>query len=327
MPAPVNLIVGKEGLLIDRARLAIIAAVRRTAATPSDPDGRAVPVSELRGGDVTTTELVELLSPSLFGEDRVVVLTDCDAAGKEPAELIVQAAKDPAPGITVILQHSGEGRQKKMVAELRKAGAELFEAHELKNKELPGFVRNEFASHRLRPSPDVVTAVLDAVGSDLRELATAISQLAADTAGNVTVEAVRTYYGGTAEVSGFEVAELALQGRGPEALAQARRAIQLGVPHVLLASALSGMVGDVARLHAARGVNPNRDARSFGMAPWKMEKTSRLAQRWSTPAIARAAEIIADLDADVKGWAADPEYAVEKAVVEIAGLAKQSHRR
>ena len=57
MPAPVNVIVGKEGLLIDRARLAIIAAVRRSAATAGDPDGRAVPITDLRGGDVTTTEL------------------------------------------------------------------------------------------------------------------------------------------------------------------------------------------------------------------------------------------------------------------------------
>ena len=63
------------------------------------------------------------------------------------------------------------------------------------------------------------------------------------------------------------------------------------------------------------------------MAPWKLEKTQKLAQRWSTPAIARAAEIIADLDAGVKGWAADPEFAVEKAVADIARLAQQSHRR
>lgn len=326
MAAPVNLIVGKEGLLIDRARLAIMAAVRRAAATPADPEGQSVPVTNLRAGDVTTTELVDLLSPSLFGEDRIIVLTDCDAAGKEPADLIVQAAGDPAPGITLILQHSGEGRQKKMVAALRKAGAELFEATELKRNQLPEFVRGEFESHGLRVSRDVVDALLDSVGSDLRELATAVSQLVSDTGGKVGVEDVRTYYGRTAEVSGFEVAELALAGRGPEALALARRALQLGVPHVLLASALSGMVGDVARLHAVRGVGP-RDAGRFGMAPWKLEKTHRLARRWSTPSIARAAQIIADLDAGVKGSAADPEYAVEKAVVGIAALANDSHRR
>src|SRR5699024_642796 len=117
----------------------IIAAVRRSAATAGDPDGRSVPITDLRGGDVTTTDLVELLSPSLFGEDRIIVLTDCDAAGKEPADLIVQAAADPAPGITLILQHSGEGRQKKMVDELRKTGAQLFEAHPVKRGQLPEF--------------------------------------------------------------------------------------------------------------------------------------------------------------------------------------------
>ncbi|APT90271.1 hypothetical protein CSPHI_03390 [Corynebacterium sphenisci DSM 44792] len=324
--APVNLIVGKEGLLIDRARLSIIAAVRRGAATPADPGGRDVPVDQLRAGEITTVELVNLLSPSLFGEDRVVVLTDCDEAGKEPADLVLQAARDPAPGITLILQHSGGGRQKKMVPALRKAGAAVFEAAEIPRRELPGFVTGEFRGHGLRVSPDVVGAILDAVGSDPRELATAVDQLVADTGGEVTVEAVRTYYGASAEVSGFEIAELALAGRGPEALARARRALQIGVPHVLLAAALSGMVGDIARLHGARSVSKS-DAGTYKMPPWKLEKTHRLARRWSTPAIARATEIVLELDAGVKGELPDPDYAVEHAILEVARLAHASHRR
>ena len=113
--APVNLIVGKEELLKDRARLAIVAAVRAQAATESDPGGRSVPVTTIRAGDMTTVDAVELFSPSLFGDDRIVVVTDCQDAGKEPAKLLMDSVKDPAPGITLILLHSGEGRQKKMV--------------------------------------------------------------------------------------------------------------------------------------------------------------------------------------------------------------------
>ena len=325
--APVNLIVGKEELLKDRARLAIVAAVRAEAATDSDPQGRAVPVTTIRAGDMTAADAVELFSPSLFGDDRIIVITDCADAGKEPAGLVLDAAKDPAPGITMILLHSGEGRQKKMVPDLRKAGARLFDAEPLKRGQLPGFVGEEYASHGVRARKDVVEATLDAVGTDLRELATAISQLVADTAGKVTVDAIRTYYGASAEVSGFEIAELALTGNAARALAKMRRALQLGMPAPLLAAAMTSMVGDVARLHGARGINANRDARKYGMAPWKIEKTARLASKWSTPAIARAMLIAADLDADSKGHTRTPEVSLERAVVQIAELAHLSHRR
>ncbi len=324
--AAVNLIVGKEPLLIDRARLSVIQAVRRGAATESDPHGRAIPVSTIRGGDITPSEVIELLSPSLFGEDRIVVITDVADAGKEPAELIVDAVKDPAPGVTLILQHSGEGRQKKLVAQLRQLGAVQFDANSLRRGELPEFVRNEFRSHGVSPSRQVVETVLDAVGSDLRELATAISQLAADTAGDVTPEAVRTYYGNTAEVSGFDIAELALSGNAAQALAKTRRALQVGVPPVLLASAVTTTVGDVAKLHAARGVNARRDAATYGMPPWKLEKTLRVARRWSTDCIARAEVIAARLEHAVKGGSRSPEYVIEKSVLEIARLAHRSHR-
>lgn len=326
-PAPVNLIVGKEGLLIDRTRLAIIAAVRRAAATDSDPEGRAVPVDQLRAGDVTMVELTDLLSPSLFGEDRVVVLTDCDAAGAEPAKLIVDAAKDPVPGITLILQHSGGGRQKKMVPELRKAGATLFEAEEIKARDLPQFVRMELDRVGVKASGQTVNTILDAVGSDPRELATAISQLAADTGGKITPTAVRTYYGASAEVSGFEVAELALSGQGAEALAKMRRGIQLGIQPVMLASAITRMTGEVARLHGVRSVNPNRDAQTYGMPPWKLKKTHGLARRWSTPAMARAVRVAAGLEYSVKGGTRNQGYALEQTVLEIARLANGSHRR
>jgi DNA polymerase III subunit delta len=68
----------------------------------------------------------------------------------------------------------------------------------------------------------------------------------------------------------------------------------------------------------------NRGAKSFelagvlGMAPWQIDKARRQLSGWSPRGIANAVAAIAQADAEVKGAAVDPIYALERAVQEIA---------
>jgi DNA polymerase-3 subunit delta len=320
MDRMIHLIVGSEDFLAERIRHRVVEDARVAA---GDPD---LPAETRKASEVDAPELAELLSPSLFAEDRIIVVTGLADAAKETATLIEQAVADPAPGITLILQHTGKGRQKGLVTSLPKKAPkgelEVHGAEELKGRERTAFVDREFRDAGVRVSPDVTAALLDAVGSDLRELASAVSQLIADTGGKVTAADVHRYYQGTAEVSGFDVADLAAAGRVDRAVGAARRALQLGVPHVLLASALSGVVGDIARVHGAGRINARTQAKDFGMPPWKLEKTVRTARAWTPAAVAAAVQVVAELDAGVKGHAADPEYAVEDAVRRVATLAR-----
>src|SRR5205807_8339616 len=96
---------------------------------------------------------------------------------------------------------------KDLPAALRKAGAEVIECPKVtKPADREAFVRAEVRRAGGRIDPAGVTALVDAVGSDLRELAAAASQLVADTAGAVDQPAVRRYHRGRAEVTGFAVA-------------------------------------------------------------------------------------------------------------------------
>ena len=63
-----------------------MSAILRTAQASAGAD--EVPVNRLRAGDVSTNELAELLSPSLFAEERVVILESADEAGKDAVALI-----------------------------------------------------------------------------------------------------------------------------------------------------------------------------------------------------------------------------------------------
>jgi DNA polymerase-3 subunit delta len=309
-----HLVLGDEELLVERAVSAVLIDARAAAGTGD------VPVDKLRAGEVTASELGELLSPSLFADERVVVLEAAAEAGKDAAALIGSAAADLPAGTVLIVVHSGGGRAKALADAIRKLGAQVHQCARItKAGERADFVRAEFRSHGLDVDDDVVTAFVDAVGNDLRELAAACSQLVADTGGRVDVAAIRRYHSGKADVTGFEIADKAVVGDVAGSLEALRWAMLQGVPHVLVADALAEAVHTIARVGAVSG-DPYRLAGELGMPPWRVQKAQRQARKWSTDSVATAMRLVAMLNADVKGAAADADYVLEATTRRVAEL-------
>jgi len=311
-PSPLHLIVGEEELLVERA---VQAAV--TAARLADPD---VELRRVHAAQLTDAELAELASPSLFAESRVLVLDAAHEAGKDAADAIAGYLRDPADGLTVVLVHNGGGRGKPLLDAARAAGATVVECPKItRPSDREAFVRGEVRRLGGKTDPAAVAALIEAVGSDLRELAAAAGQLVADTGGALTEQAVRRYHRGKAEVTGFVVAEKAVTGDRAGALEALRWAMLHGVPHVLVADALADAVRTVARVSGASqaGGDPYRMAQQLGMPPWKVRKAIGQSRGWRPAALAEAMAVVAEVNADVKGVAADPDYALQRAVLRI----------
>lgn len=313
--AGLHLVLGDEELLVERA-VAEVLGVARSRAGNTD-----VPVDRLRAGEVSTSELAELLSPSLFADERVVVLEAAAEAGKDAVTLIVTAAGDLPPGTMLVVVHSGGGRAKAMADQLKKIGARVHPCARLtKPADRADFIRREFRTLKVKVDDDTVSAIIDAIGSDLRELAAACSQLVADTDGQVTAAAVRRYHSGKAEVKGFDIADKAVLGDVAGAAEALRWAMLSGEPHVVLADALAEAVHTIARVGPLSG-DPYRLAGELGMPPWRVQKAQKQSRRWSRDRVAQAMRVVAALNADVKGAAADADYALERAVRRVAELA------
>ncbi|UXA20848.1 DNA polymerase III subunit delta [Mycobacterium sp. SMC-4] len=309
-----HLVLGDEELLVERAVGAILRQARTVAGTAD------VPVDRLRAGEVSVSELAELLSPSLFADERVVVLESAAEAGKDAVALIENAAADLPEGTVLVVVHSGGGRAKALADKLQKLGAQVHPCARItKPGERADFVRREFKALRIKADDSTVTAVLDAVGSDIRELAAACSQLVADTGGHVDAAAVRRYHSGKAEVKGFDIADKAVVGDVAGAAEALRWAMMAGEPHVVLADALAEAVHTIARVGPMSG-NHFQVASELGMPPWRVQKSQKQARRWSRDSVAEAMRLVAALNADVKGAAADADYALEKAVRKVASL-------
>lgn len=318
--AGLHLILGDEELLVDRAISEVLRAARATAGNAD------VPVDRLRAGEVSVNELAELLSPSLFADERVVVLESAAEAGKDAVELIATAAADLPPGTVLAVVHTGGGRAKALADQLKKLGAQVHPCAKIaKPAERADFVRAEFRALKVKVDDDVVTALLDAVGSDIRELAAACSQLVADTDGQIDAVAVRRYHSGKAEVTGFEIADKAVVGDIAGSAEALRWAMMAGVPHVVLADALAEALHTIARVGPLTG-DPYRLAGELGMPPWRIQKAQKQSRRWSRDKVATAIRLVAALNADVKGVAADADYALEDAVRKVAHLAAGSGR-
>lgn len=309
-----HLVLGDEELLVERAVADVLRSARQRAGTAD------VPVSRMRAGDVGAYELAELLSPSLFAEERIVVLGAAAEAGKDAAAVIESAAADLPAGTVLVVVHSGGGRTKSLANQLRSMGAQVHPCARItKVSERADFIRSEFASLRVKVDDETVTALLDAVGSDVRELASACSQLVADTGGAVDAAAVRRYHSGKAEVRGFDIADKAVAGDVAGAAEALRWAMMRGEPLVVLADALAEAVHTIGRVGPQSG-DPYRLAAQLGMPPWRVQKAQKQARRWSRDTVATAMRLVAELNANVKGAVADADYALESAVRQVAEL-------
>jgi DNA polymerase-3 subunit delta len=307
-------VLGDESFLASRVVAEVVAAARAADAQCD--------VRERDFGQLTPGALPELFSPSLFAEARVLIARDAHQMGKDLSAGLLQhataLAKDPSSGIILVVTHLGAAKGKALADGLKKAGATVTTVAKLsKLRDKLGFVKDEIRRSGGNVSDDVAASILDAVGSDLRELASVCSQLVADTGGRVDAEAVRQYHRGRADVSGFTVADAVMVGDVAGALEALRWALAIGVDPVPIADALADGIRTVARVASAGRGSAYQLAGQLGMPPWKVERAQRQGRGWTPPALATATRAAATANADVKGGADDRNYALERAVLAI----------
>jgi DNA polymerase-3 subunit delta len=320
-PPPAMLLVqGDEEFLAARA---ISQAVESAKAAAPDADVREYEASALSAGEVA-----EMVSPSLFGGRRVLVLRNGQDARKDLVTALLAYAKNPDPDVLLIVGHVGGAKGKAFADGLKSAGATVVPAVKLKShRDRVAFVRDEFRRAGGRGDEAAAEALLAAVGNDLRELAAACSQLVADTDGTISASVVSRYYRGRAEVSGFTVADAAMVGDVPGALEALRWALHVGVDPVPIADALADGVRTVARVAAAGRGNAYQLAGTLGMPAWKIERAQRQARGWNADALVDAMQAAAECNAAVKGGAEDRGYALERAVSAVAAARRSGGGR
>ena len=305
------LIHGGESVLADRALLQALSVRSDFEKTVLD------------GGDLEPGRYGEAVAPSLFAEKRVVVIRDLQDVVVEVQEEIESLFESLDPNLHLIFVHKGGVKGKGLLDKIKKLKPEIITCEPIKKAaDKEAFVREEFARHGRKISSDAISALVDATGSDTRELAAACSQISFDTnAGKAVIdeEDIAKYYQGRVEATGFDVADATLAGDPRSALIALRHALETGTDPIMIVSALTSSIRTLAKVSGApRNANAFQLAGSLGLAPWQIDKARRQLSKWSPALIAFSVQELSRADVAIKGAEADPLYALERSVVAIA---------
>lgn len=303
------LIQGAESLLADRA-------ISNVIATKAGAQSTIFSADELEVGVITDS-----LAPSLFADARVVVIKDLQDLTAECSDEVLSYLKNQDENLTLVLWHKGGVKGKALVDKIKKLNPEVIAAEAVKKEsEKSDFVRAEFKRLDRKVSTEAVNALIDSLGSDLRELSAACSQLASDVALQKVIDEndVARYQMGRVESTGFDVADAALEGNTAIALINLRNALSTGTDPVLIVSALASSLRTLAKVSgASRSVRSFELASSLAIAPWQIDKARKQLTGWSESGLIKAVVATAAADADIKGAAADPIYALERAIMTV----------
>lgn len=317
-PAPVVLVSGTENFLADRA-ISLLRDILRA-------EDASLEVSDIAADSYAPGELATLASPSLFGEPRLVRVAGVEKCTDAFISETLAYLESPAPDCYLVLRHAGGVRGKKLLDALRGGlggGIEITCGELKKDSDRTDFVMAEFRTAGRKVSASAVRALTAAFSDDIGELAAACRQLLADSAEEITESIVEKYYSGRVETNAFRVADIAIAGRHGEALVLLRHALASGADPVPVVAAFASKLRTMAKVSGARG-SSGQLASQFGMAPWQVDRAKRDLQGWSEEGLARAITVLAETDAQVKGEARDPVFALERMVNVVSARGAQS---
>jgi len=319
-----TLVIGDEDLLVERAVSAALAAHEAQLSA-----GETTPVRhDLAAGECTVDVLHEVVAPSLFAEERLIVIRGLQDADKELVAAVVDVAAASEPGVAVVVTHAGGVKGKAGLEAVRATKPAVVQVAPIKTVR----DREQFAMDEVRAAGgsldrDAAADLVAAVGPDLRELATACRQLVADVGGRISTEQVATYYRGRAESTGFAVADRAMEGDVAAAMETIRWAFATGLDPILVSSSLAANLRLLVQVAGAGAGSAESVAAGLKLPPWKVRRAQGWLRRWRPAAVATAVRAVARADADLKGAADDPAYAVERAVLAVAAAANTAAYR
>jgi DNA polymerase III subunit delta len=279
---------------------------------------RTNPLSEVAfGPDASGPEIVTALSTSsLLGGQRLVIVRGAHELKKEQAEPLLSYLEAPSPDSVLVLV--GAGRTKFDEA-VKQVGA-VVTVETPKGRRLIGWLRERATVHRLRLDERAAWTLVDAVGTELRDLDGALVQLvtALGPGARVRGEQVRAAFPRLADERMYVFTDAVGDRRLGAGMSTLRRLLEQGEPPLVLFGALTAHVRRMLRARSCADKGAAEVGALLGLPQWRAERLARQTRSYREDELVSAMGVLAEADLELKGGES-PEAALERAVVEIIG--------
>ena len=276
----------------------------------------ALEVTEVDASQYEAGRLYELTAPSIFGEERLVIIDKVESCSDDLIADGLELLKEALEDCTVVFRHASGVRGKKLLDALRGSSnvAEVICEKITKEADRISFATQEFKAAKRVATIPAVRALVESFGEDLAGLAAACNQLLQDVQDDIDEKVVERYFSGRADVDTFKIADAAIAGNAGLALSILRQAFEAGAEPASMVGAFAHRIRGLAKLLN----NRHATAAQLGMQPWAMDKARKELVGWTEAGMANVISELAEMDAASKGMDRAPEFAAERFVLLLA---------
>jgi DNA polymerase-3 subunit delta len=316
--APVYYIFGKERFLVTRATNAIRDAVleERTRAFNFD----VIDCKEAaRPGERIVAAARTL---PMLAQRRLVLVKDADELEADDFEALTGYVAEPSPTTCVVMVAQAADQRRKFFTLLKKVGA-VVKYDPLYARQLRPWVEGEARHQGVSLEPGAAELLVQVIGADLAQLASAMEQLAlyAGKRTRITVSDVEEVVAETRQHSVFDLANAVGDRDARRALHQLGRMLAAREPAVKILFMITRHFRQLftARDLDKRGAGREELAQALGVPPFFVDGIVQQARRLKPAMLGRTFAALYQADRAIKGSRLGDELVLERLILELCG--------
>ena len=269
-------------------------------------------------------------TPPFLTEQRVVVVRNLGRFTSDEVRALTGYLQAPLDTTALVVASAG-APPKHLLDAMKSAGATIRDTDppsRAKDRRL--WFDEQLALSGLRLDPPATTMVLEQLGEDVGRLASVLATLESTFGGErrLGVDEVRPFLGEAGSVPPWDLTDAIDRGDAAAALVTLRRMLRSGDRHPLQVMAvLHGHYARMLRLDGAPVHGEREAADLVGGSPFQAKKALEQLRRLGHDGVARAFDILAGADLDLRGQRdLPPETVMEVAVARLSRLVVRRQR-
>jgi DNA polymerase III subunit delta len=288
----VTLLWGEDAFLLREAALQSLGALRATEVDAPDWQG---------------SELQDLATPSLFGEPRALLVTDCKNLSKDATAALATYLSAPDPDAPLVLTCTVAERGKPPPA-LQKLVDPVGTIRQVQvaRKDLEPWLVHRAKAQGVELTGQAARAMVDVLGDDIAQLASSLGQIADAFPGQrVTPAQVRQQFRGLGEQKTWDLCDRAFGKDLPGAIRALRSIEESGDDALMVLGGIAARLRDLIRVRALPDRSaPAELAKKAGLRfEWQARRYQQQARNFSLEELVRIHGQVAETDRALKSGA------------------------